>query len=205
MAGTIQGAARRKMNSPPARDKSERRRQLRAAVQGLSAEEIRSASAAAQARLRQTPLWREARAVLFYAPMGVEIDLTPMMSEGLAAGKVVALPRYMSETGAYGVYAIKDFRRDCAPGKFGIAEPSADCSAVELKQLDLALVPGVGFDLTGCRLGRGRGYYDRLLAQFSGRACGVALDPQVGPRIPCERHDARMNFILTPTRWLEIS
>jgi 5-formyltetrahydrofolate cyclo-ligase len=69
----------------------------------------------------------------------------------------------------------------------------------------LVLAPGVGFDAAGGRLGRGRGFYDRLLAHISGIKCGVAFDPQLVERIPMERHDARMNCILTPTRWLEIS
>jgi len=66
-------------------------------------------------------------------------------------------------------------------------------------------VPGLGFDLSGHRLGRGRGYYDRLLAGIAGVKCGVAFDPQVVAQIPAERHDVNMNFILTPTRWLEFS
>ena len=78
------------------------------------------------------------------------------------------------------------------------------CARFPLKHLDLALVPGVGFDVTGHRLGRGRGFYDRLLAEFSGIKCGVAFDHQFVAQIPAEKHDVRMNCILTPTRWLEI-
>jgi 5-formyltetrahydrofolate cyclo-ligase len=70
-------------------------------------------------------------------------------------------------------------------------------------RLDLVLVPGIGFDVSGRRLGRGQGFYDRLLAGIAGTKCGVAFDQQVVGQIPAEKHDASMNFILTPTRWLE--
>jgi 5-formyltetrahydrofolate cyclo-ligase len=62
------------------------------------------------------------------------------------------------------------------------------------------LVPGVAFDVHGHRLGRGRGFYDRILAQASGIRCGVAYDFQLLEQIPTEAHDALMNFVMTPSR-----
>jgi 5-formyltetrahydrofolate cyclo-ligase len=75
---------------------------------------------------------------------------------------------------------------------------------IALNRLDLALVPGVGFDADGRRLGRGRGHYDRLLAQVAGTKCGVAFDEQMAPEIPVAPHDVILNRIVTPTRWLEV-
>jgi 5-formyltetrahydrofolate cyclo-ligase len=66
----------------------------------------------------------------------------------------------------------------------------------------LALVPGVVFDQEGRRLGRGKGFYDRLLPSVGGPLCGVAFDWQVLPAIPVEPHDHVLNYILTPSRWL---
>jgi 5-formyltetrahydrofolate cyclo-ligase len=131
------------------------------------------------------------------------LDLTPLLKEARGAGKVVALPRFVSETGTYEAVEVSDYKAQCGAGKFGILEPVADCQAMSLKHLDLALVPGLGFDVSGRRLGRGQGYYDRLLAGIAGAKCGVAFERQVVERLPAERHDASMNFILTPTRWLE--
>jgi 5-formyltetrahydrofolate cyclo-ligase len=148
---------------------------------------------------------KRARAVLFYAAIAGEIDLSPVLEEGLRAGKAISLPRFVRETGAYDAFQIRDAAGDCAPGKLGISEPTAQCARFPLKRLDLVLVPGVGFDVAGCRLGRGQGFYDRLLAQISGIKCGVAFDQQLVERVPRERHDVRMNCILTPTRWLEVS
>jgi 5-formyltetrahydrofolate cyclo-ligase len=67
----------------------------------------------------------------------------------------------------------------------------------------LVLVPGVAFDSHGRRLGRGKGFYDQLLAFVRGTKCGVAFDEQIVPEIPIEPHDVRLNCILTPTRWIE--
>ena len=96
---------------------------------------------------------------------------------------------------------IRETPRDLQPGQFGILEPAADCPIYNLKQLDLALVPGLGFALNGVRLGRGQGYYDRLLAGVPGCKCGVAFDGQVAVEIPVEPHDVRVDCILTPSRW----
>ncbi|MBP9903534.1 MAG: 5-formyltetrahydrofolate cyclo-ligase, partial [Verrucomicrobia bacterium] len=72
-----------------------------------------------------------------------------------------------------------------------------------LNRLDLVLVPGVAFDPRGGRLGRGQGYYDRLLAGVRGTKCGVAFDEQIVDAVPVGPLDIRLNCILTPTRWIE--
>jgi 5-formyltetrahydrofolate cyclo-ligase len=186
-------------------DKAEWRRRLRAGLKDLSQARRDADSARARDLLRRQTVWQNARAILFYAPMAGELDLTPLLEEALQTGQGVALPRFVNETGTYQAFGVSDLRRDCAPGKFGIAEPGAHCPNISLKHLDLVLVPGLGFDLSGRRLGRGRGFYDRLLAGIAGAKCGIAFDQQVVGQIPAERHDVAMNYILTPTRWLETS
>jgi 5-formyltetrahydrofolate cyclo-ligase len=185
--------------------KRELRRQLLAFLKALTEAEIAEQSARACLLLREQPIWKKARSVLFYASLAREIDLTPILDEGLRAGKTIALPRFIAESGVYEAVQIRDTLADCAPGKFGISEPLSRCQRYPLKQLDLILTPGVGFDVTGHRLGRGLGFYDRLLAEMSGIKCGVAFDQQIVEGIPAEKHDVRMNYILTPTRCMEIS
>lgn len=186
-------------------DKNELRRQLRAAMKKLSGDALAAASLAAQTFLREQATWKHSRAVLFFAPLPAEIDLLPLATEGLREGKTIALPRFVPETGVYGAARVTNLAGDCLPGKFNIYEPGGHCPVFPLNQLDLVLVPGVGFDVTGHRLGRGQGFYDRLLAECNGVKCGVARDEQVVAKIPAEPHDVRMNFILTPTRWIAIS
>ncbi|HZL12624.1 MAG TPA: 5-formyltetrahydrofolate cyclo-ligase, partial [Verrucomicrobiae bacterium] len=88
-------------------------------------------------------------------------------------------------------------------GKFGIREPKASCAEILLIEFDLILVPGIAFDLHGNRLGRGQGFYDRLLAEFRGTKIGIAFDEQISTEVSAEAHDVRVDFILTPTRCLQ--
>ena len=184
--------------------KNDLRKRLRKRLRGMTKAWRAEASAQLCALVARQQVWREAKAVLFYAALPDEIDLRPLLEAALAEGRTAALPRFSAETGAYEACQIEDFSRDCAPGKFGVQEPSARCRRIALNLLDLALVPGVGFDAAGHRLGRGRGYYDRLLARVAGTRCGVAFDEQMTTEIPAGPHDITLNCIITPTRWVEI-
>ena len=183
-------------------EKAALRTRLRADLKGVTPEERRAASAFTCARLREQPLWLEARRLLFYAALPDELDLWPLVEETLGEGRTVALPRFLVESGIYAAAIIQNSKQDLVPGKMGILEPGSHCQAMPLNQLDLLLVPGVGFDMNGRRLGRGKGYYDRLLSSVCGVRCGVAMDRQVLPAIPAEPHDVTLDCILTPTRWL---
>ena len=107
------------------------------------------------------------------------------------------------ETEIYVACRILNASVDVQIGKFGIREPSPRCPEVPLNQLDFVLVPGVAFDVYGRRLGRGKGYYDRLLAQVGGKTCGVAFDEQIVGEVPVGPLDIVLNCILTPERWVE--
>ncbi len=194
------------MSSETPHSKAELRRELRLVLKGHSEAARQRDSAEAVARLCCQAIWKQASSVLFYSAIAGELDLSPLIESALEAGKDVLAASFRGGSGKLrGGSHPRHQKRDCAPGKFGIAEPGPHCAACPLKSLDLALAPGLGFDLAGRRLGRGRGFYDRLLAQISGAKCGVAFDQQIVGEIPAEEHDIRMNFILTPTRWLEIS
>jgi len=182
--------------------KSAQRKRIRALLAGLSADEASAASSRACAILREQPVWQQAEAVLFYAALPQELNLSPLITEGLANGKCIALPRFEKETGTYAACRIEHPENGLARGNFGIPEPPEAALALPLNQLDLVLVPGIAFDLGGRRLGRGKGFYDRLLAAVPAAKCGVAFDQQVVSEIAVESHDILMDFILTPTRWL---
>jgi 5-formyltetrahydrofolate cyclo-ligase len=73
-----------------------------------------------------------------------------------------------------------------------------ECPPLPVTSLDFALVPGIAFDGLGGRLGRGKGFYDRLLSQAVGVTCGLGLDEQFLACVPVEAHDIRMNLIAVP-------
>jgi 5-formyltetrahydrofolate cyclo-ligase len=113
-------------------------------------------------------------------------------------------PKQVGSDGVYVACEIKSPEKDVLSGRFGIREPGESCAEIELNRLDFTLVPGVAFDLQGRRLGRGKGFYDRMLAAVRGTTCGVAFDEQIVGEVPVEPHDTRVNCILTPTRWFEL-
>ena len=195
------------MNPPPqtpetgAAAKLAWRRELRRAVAAMPAEARAAGSAEIRERLTGGPVWRAARSVLFYAPRPDEPDLWPLLAAGLAAGKAVYLPRHVPEGDFYEAAQVRDPERDVTVGRFGVREPTTAAPAEGQNQLDLVLVPGLGFDPDGWRLGRGRGYYDRLLATFRSPACGVAFTEQMIARVPREPHDVRLDWIVTPGGW----
>lgn len=181
--------------------KASLRRRLRAEVRQIPLTEQSELSAQLGKRLLAQPVWQAAEAVLFFVPTAGEPDLWPALTLALATGKKVVLPSYSPTTGHYEGRRLREVDDDLRTGQFGILEPSPDCPIFNLKQLDLALVPGIGFTLNGGRLGRGKGYYDRLLEKVPGFKCGVAFDCQVIDVLPLESHDVQLNCILTPTRW----
>jgi 5-formyltetrahydrofolate cyclo-ligase len=180
------------------------REQVRTALRQILASDRATASAQACALLQAQARWRAAESILFFAPLPEELDVWPLLAEALAAGKRVALPRFVAADQGYEACQVLDPATDLELGKFGIREPRSQCARFPSDRLDLILVPGVAFDLQGGRLGRGRGYYDQLLAGLHGTKCGVAFDQQVVHEIPLDTHDVRLDCILTPSRWLEL-
>lgn len=84
-------------------------------------------------------------------------------------------------------------------GVFGVWVPKAECPVIPASELDVILVPGLGFDSKGRRLGRGRGHFDRLFAlpEVKARRIGVCLDLQVVDEVPVEAHDAPMDAVIS--------
>lgn len=162
-----------------------------------------AASAEACSLLLTQKAWTQAKSVLFYAPLPGELDIWPLVAMAISTGKSVALPRFDPAKNLYAARELHDPQADLEIGRFGIREPTSRCVPIPLNKLDLILVPGVAFDLHGRRLGRGRGFYDLLLAVVRGQTCGVAFDEQLVAEVPVEPHDVSVKCILTPTRWLE--
>ena len=186
-----------------ARDKAELRQLVGREVAAISSDQRMIQSGQLRDRLKGLKVWREARTVFAYAALADEPVLDELLAEAIVSGRRVALPRFDQATSSYQAVAVQDWSRDLVAAKFGVREPKPGGLVVPWKQLDLVLVPGVAFDRRGARLGRGRGFYDRLLVDCAGHRCGVAFDVQIAGAVPEEAHDRRMNSILTPTRWFE--
>ena len=83
-------------------------------------------------------------------------------------------------------------------GAFGIAEPQG--TAVPIAEIDLMIVPALAADMTGNRLGKGRGFYDRVLSNYSGKRIAVIFDSELIESVPTEPHDQRVEIVVTPLR-----
>ncbi|MDR1964183.1 MAG: 5-formyltetrahydrofolate cyclo-ligase [Planctomycetaceae bacterium] len=100
-------------------------------------------------------------------------------------------------------------RNDLIAGRFGILEPKQEVRnnpdrLVTPEQLDLVLVPGLAFDCSGHRLGRGKGYYDRFLARLTPNTQRIALafESQIVEHVPVDSWDQPVSIIITENRIL---
>lgn len=144
------------------------------------------------------------RPLAAYLAMPGEADLDVILRRHRQFGGDLWLPRFDASTRLYDLVAVRSFEEEVAPGAFGIREPLAALPAVPMAERCgadvLWLVPGVAFDALGNRLGRGRGYYDRLLAGARGVRIGVGWDWQVLPALPHDAHDVTMDWVVTDVR-----
>jgi 5-formyltetrahydrofolate cyclo-ligase len=180
------------------------RKQIRGILQRISPAAREAASAQARALLKEQSIWKNAASVLFFASVSNEVDVWPLLEEALHTGKTAALPRFDSADQSYVACRVQNLRSEIVTGEFGIREPAVKCAEIPFSKFDLALVPGAAFDLRGCRLGRGRGFYDRLLVEVRGIKCGVAFDEQIVNEVPAGTLDVQLDFILTATRCVKV-
>ena len=147
------------------------------------------------------PIWHRVDMLVGYMPIQQEPSIVPFMRQWLQySGKPLCLPRYNAVRREYGLARIRDLERDCAVGRYGILEPREEVLDLEaLPPGECAfLVPGIAFGVDGARIGRGCGYYDRLIGRFAPRhAIGVCWRMQLLPAVPTEAHDRTMDCIVT--------
>ena len=174
-------------------DKRSLRRHILALKREQPAEALAAWSEALAARLEAHPWFRQARSVLLFASLPDEPQTRPLLARH-AQSRRIYLPAVVGNEIEVRRYSgAADMRQ----GAFGIDEPTGDALA-DLSELELVLVPGVAFDREGHRLGRGRGYYDRLFARpgLCARRLGYAFPFQILPNVPAEAHDVRMDDVL---------
>jgi 5-formyltetrahydrofolate cyclo-ligase len=165
----------------------------------LLPERAASLSKQVQERLLESDFYRSSRCIVLYAEKDNEVATDQIFADALASGRRVLFPRVIPEY--RGVSLVRVCSRDeLRPGAFGLLEPTGS-ETVPPAELGRALicVPGVAFNLEGQRLGRGGGYYDRLLAETGSQAvtAGLAYSFQVLDRLPESRDDRRLQLIVT--------
>ncbi len=180
--------------------KSEIRGQVRARLKAMDPAMVAAASVRLVSAVTGLAEWRAARSVLLFVPLPDEPQVFPLLDLAFGAGKQVALPAFDPGDGVYAARLIRDPEADLVTGRFGVREPGTACHLVPVATLDFAVVPGLAFTKDGRRLGRGLGFYDRMLASFRAVSCGVGLDEQLVSELPVEPHDVKLSYVATPAR-----
>jgi 5-formyltetrahydrofolate cyclo-ligase len=138
--------------------------------------------------------WKSSSSILLYAPLKGEPDPTTMT--GTEEGKCIFYPRIEGED--LGIYRMKAGSR-WVEGPYGLKEPDPESwESATPSEIDLALVPGLAFDRLGGRLGRGKGFYDRLLGNsgFRGTKIGICWEWQLHPVVPRDSRDIVMDLVI---------
>ncbi len=162
----------------------------RIATQRPDSQTLETMSAAVVKTFQGFELFQQAKAIGAYMPLPDEVDVTPLFQ---CLEQRVFIPAFDEKTGSY---RMAQYTQELKKGKFGIPEPEHPVWAGP-GELDLILVPGVAFDRAGNRLGRGGGFYDRLLPQYRALRIGICFAFQCLDAVPTTRHDVRMDRVVT--------
>jgi len=166
---------------------------------------VESASEKLQERAMALAEFREASVVGCYLPLPGEPRTLRLLKECWKAGKATCVPAFVAEETEYRL-ARMTTETSLRVGPFGVREPT-EPGWVALDSVDLIFVPGVAFDVCGCRTGHGGGHFDRLLERqtAAGQAkrlfkVGSAFEYQVFDEVPVGEHDVRLDAVVTENR-----
>lgn len=135
--------------------------------------------------------------VFTYVSKQIEVDTLTLIHEALSSGKKVAVPRCVPDTYDMVFYYITT-EDDLEKGSFGVLEPiPAKCVPVPKNTVGLCVVPGLSFDAQGYRLGYGKGYYDRFLAEFQGITVGICYSGCIQWNLPHGYYDKPVDILIT--------
>jgi len=183
--------------------KSEIRKTTRAKRDALSKKERSKKSAAIMKQLFDFANFLESRIVLFYMSNNSEVDTEPMVRKALEIEKIVALPLIDPEKQEIVPFKVDNLERDVRPRYRGIREPIPQrCKQIPVQHINLAIIPGIAFDVRGGRIGYGTGFYDRFIPQLdiTTRKVALSFECQIVLQIPMEPHDRYTDIIITEKR-----
>ncbi|MCR5746736.1 MAG: 5-formyltetrahydrofolate cyclo-ligase [Lachnospiraceae bacterium] len=183
------------------KSKAELRRKAAALRRAMTVEERKKASARIAERLFSLKEWREASSVFLYYGCSDEVSTESIIDRGLADGKEVMLPKVISEEEM--VFINISSRDDLITGAYGIPEPKDNGSYAY--GADLLVIPCVGIDIKGNRIGHGKGYYDRYLDRLSGitKIC-LAFETQIVEEFEADITDVKIEKVITEKRVIEV-
>jgi 5-formyltetrahydrofolate cyclo-ligase len=177
--------------------KAQLRQQLLERLHHQSVAERQQRSRQITAQILASTEFQQARTIMAYAALPYEVDTAAIIDQALALGKRVVLPRVDQASQRMTAHTITNRSTDVEQGPFHIQQPTREQATVRADAIDVVLVPGVGFDRSGHRLGHGQGYYDRWLATLPDATAriGLAFACQVVEQVPVGDADVRMTRV----------
>ena len=179
-------------------EKDSVREALTARRKALTPELIDTRGLKIQSRFLSTLYYAHARTVALYAPIRGEVPTRDILTAAIADGKTVCYPLSHVHGRILSFRAIHS-ESELEPGRLGVREPQDGSELVQVENIDLFVVPGLGFTKDGKRLGRGGGYYDATLragANLS-RRVGLAFGEQLVDTLPFTDDDVDMDLVVT--------
>ena len=150
----------------------------------------------------EQPEYQKANTVMFYVDVRAEVRTRHDLPDALASGKKIVVP-WCNADGELELFHLESME-ELEIGMYKILEPREELRGLESKQievteLDVIMVPGVGFDSKGGRTGMGKGYYDKCLqhARPDATLTAVCFDCQIFKEIPVQEHDIYMDKVIT--------
>ncbi|HIZ26994.1 5-formyltetrahydrofolate cyclo-ligase [Barnesiella sp. An55] len=172
-------------------DKRQLRQEIKQLKRALTPAERESLSQRICAAVESLPGFDRVSHLMLYHALPDEVDTQWLLSRWSETKQL-----YLPVVNGDDIVVARYGRGPVRQGAYGIWEP-ADATAIDPSQLEWIVVPGVAFDRAMNRLGRGKGYYDRLLQQISARKIGICYGLQLLDEIPAEPHDIKMDLIVT--------
>jgi 5-formyltetrahydrofolate cyclo-ligase len=183
--------------------KKEIRQEISATLSALSKEEKSGIVELIEKRLFDFANFLESKIVLLYVESPNEVSTFNIIRRSYMLQKIVVLPAYDYEKEEISLHKIDNPDKDVIPGPRGILGPNPDrCKRVPVDCIDIAIIPAIALDEKGGRIGKGDGWYDRLIPQLpiTTRKVALGFDCQVTLQIPMEPHDKHVDIIITEKR-----
>ena len=163
----------------------------------MSSREVQEKSSDIQKKVLSLSAFQQATTIGCYFPYGNEVRTHSIIQQSLKQEKTIGLPACHPTENIFSMYAISSLS-DVRVGKHDIMEPQPKKEKfLDPQILDVIIVPGVGFDKQGNRLGHGRAYYDNFLPQTPAIKIGLCYNFQLVKSIPVESHDITMEYVIT--------
>lgn len=182
--------------------KEELRKRSAALRRALSSEARAERAQAMCERLIALDSFAGADVISAYVPLRFEIDPGLAVERARKHGRTIALPRVDPATRELTLHRYEP-ADELEESAFAVREPLVGAPKVDPLAVDVVLVPGLAFDLSGHRLGYGQGFYDRLLPRTSrAQRIALAFDFQLLAEVPTFPHDVPVDYVVTDRRVL---